>query len=151
MQGYDPETAERLIALARNPPPSCTEEQLQQLRGLSFAVCVDGASEAQRSRNCCGWSWGKPLPWEDFLRLLLCVRLRSTTPIRLCSAGLVTSGSAGSVPILAALLGDVVVPGLAMLAPAFPDGRLPPVRPFAADRRHPARVVLCRHCCASLS
>jgi hypothetical protein len=135
MQGYEPNTALRLIALARNPPPPCTEKQLQQLRGLSFAFCIDGASEAQRALNCCDWSWGEPLPWEDFTERLICARLRYTTPIRLCSAGPVPNRSAGSVPLLAALLGDANIEGLAQLAPAFPDGRLPPVRSVAAGCR----------------
>ena len=134
MQGYDPNTAERLIALVDNPPPRCTEEQQEQLQGLFFAFEADGANEFQHEMTCRGWSWGEPVAWKRFETFIMDDRLRSTTPFRVCGARSQRSSSAASVPILATLLGDIETPGLAQLAPAFPDGRLPPVRPAAARR-----------------
>jgi hypothetical protein len=148
MQGYEPGMALRLLALARNPPPPCTPEQQRQLRGLSVAFGVNGASEFQRELSCCNWPWDTQLRWRDLEDCILCDRLRSGTLFFVCGADFGRNCRAISMPLLLVLLGDWAVPGLAQLAPAFPDSRLPPVRPAAARRRCPAapfRAVLCRH------
>lgn len=144
MHGYDPELALHLVELARNPPPRCTEEQQRQLRELCVAFGVNGASEFQRELSCCNWPWDTQLGWRDLEKCILCDRLRSGTLFFVFSADDERDCHAISMPLLLVLLGKWDIPGLAELAPAFPDGRLPPVRPAAARWRCPAapcRVV----------
>ena len=119
----------RLVALARCTPQPLTDAQRQQLSELHFVLRSKGANQSQRaSESCCRWKWNSPLPFSRLLELLLsCDRLRSTTPLQLYGGVFGAERRAARVPLLAALMGDEI-PGLAQLAPAFPDSRIPAVR-----------------------